>query len=90
MNEEMAARADSRSDLDAPLVSQERRRAVDELLAALPGRDQKLLRMIFLDEEEKAAACRRLGASADYLRVLLHQAKSRFREKLAKRKDAAV
>ena len=76
---------DSRINLDAPLIDQERRRLVESVLAELPRRDQELLRMVFLEEADKAEACERLGVSKDYVRVLLHRALSRFREKLAKR-----
>ncbi|HYM11098.1 MAG TPA: sigma-70 family RNA polymerase sigma factor [Bryobacterales bacterium] len=88
--QEMDARADSRIDLDAPLVNRERRRVVEDVLAKLSRGDQKLLRMIFLDEKNKAEACRQLGVGEDYLRVLLHRAKSRFRKKLAELKDSAI
>ena len=74
---------DNRIDLDAPLINQQRRRLVERVLAELPKRDQKLLRMIFLEEADTAEACGRLGVGKGYLRVLLHRAKSRFRDKLA-------
>ena len=74
---------DSRIDLDAPLINQERRLLVERVLAELPKRDQKLLRMIFLEEVDAAEACGRLGVGEGYLRVLLHRAKSRCRDKLA-------
>lgn len=74
---------DDRIDLDAPLIDQQRRRLVERVLAELPQRDQKLLRMIFLEEADKGEACGRLGVGEGYLRVLLHRAKARFRDKLA-------
>ena len=76
---------DRRIDLDAPLINQERRRRVESVLAKLPQQDQELLRMVFLDVGDRAAACERLGVSKDYLRVLLYRARSRFRDKLPRR-----
>ena len=75
---------DQRIDLDMPLINQERKRLVERVLAELSKRDRELLQAVFLEETEKPEACRRLGVDQDYLRVLLHRAKSRFREKLTK------
>jgi len=86
MNEGAEDWPDSRINLDAPLINQERRRLVESVLAELPKRDRDLLRMIYLDEAGKAEACQRLGVSQDYLRVLLYRAMTRFREKLAQRR----
>ena len=83
---DLSDRPDARIDLDAPLVNQERIRLVEMILAELSVRDRELLRMILLDEADRAAACRRFGVDQDYFRVLLHRAKSRFAEKLASQK----
>lgn len=79
---------DSRIDLDAPLIDEERSNVVEGVLAELSKRDRELLRMV-LDGVEAAEACLRLGVDEDYLRVLLHRAKLRFRKKLAKRRGPA-
>ena len=71
--------ADDRVDLEAPLVNQQRRRQVERILEELTERDRELLRMLFLEERDKSEICKRLKISEDYLRVLLHRAKSRFR-----------
>jgi RNA polymerase sigma-70 factor (ECF subfamily) len=42
-------------------------------------RDRDLLRAIFLEEKEKEEICREFGVDREYLRVLLHRAKERFR-----------
>ena len=77
---------DKRIDLDAPLINQERIQLVESILAELSDRDRNLLRMILLEEADRAGACSRLGVDEDYFRVLLHRAKTRFGEKLATRK----
>jgi len=85
MNEGAEDWADSRINLDEPLINQERSRLVESVLAELRQRDRDLLRMIFLEEADKGEVCEQLGVAEGYLRVLLHRALSRFREKLAKR-----
>jgi RNA polymerase sigma-70 factor (ECF subfamily) len=71
--------ADGRVDLEAPLVNQQRRRQVDRILGELPKKDSALLRMFFLEERDKSEICKRFKVREDYLRVLLHRAKVRFR-----------
>ncbi len=77
--------ADDRVDLDVLLVNQQRRRQVDRILEELPEKDRQLLRMFFLEERDKGEICERFKVRKDYLRVLLHRAKSRFRSMHSKR-----
>ena len=79
---------DNSIDLDAPLISQQRRRQVDSVLEELAQKDRDLLRMFFLEERDKADLCKRFDVGEDYLRVLLHRAKSRFRSMYNKRISA--
>jgi RNA polymerase sigma-70 factor (ECF subfamily) len=79
--------ADDSIDLDAPLISQQRRRQVETVLAELPDKDQDLLRRFFLEERDRAELCRQYQVSEEYLRVLLHRAKSRFRSIYSKQYD---
>ena len=51
---------------------------VRKVLVQLPERDQAILRSI-LEEQSKDEICRRFGVSRDYLRVLIHRAKEKFR-----------
>jgi len=89
MNEGADDWPDSRIDLDAPLINEERRRLVEAVLAKLRTRDREVLRMVLYEEADKEEACQRLGVDEDYLRVLLHRATSRFRKALAKHADPA-
>lgn len=79
---------DDTVDLDAPLISQQRRRQVESILEELPRKDRDLLRMYFLEERDKADVCKRFDVGEDYLRVLLHRAKSRFRSMYTKKYSA--
>lgn len=75
---------DQRIDLNVEIVNEERKRVIREVLAKLSPRDRELLRLVFLEEMDKAEVCRRFHTDEDYLRVLLHRAKLRFRAALQK------
>jgi RNA polymerase sigma-70 factor (ECF subfamily) len=62
------------------VVTEERKRMVRKVLADLPEKDRALLRMVFLEEGDRSAISRHFQVDTDYLRVLLHRAKERFRE----------
>lgn len=81
---------DTAIDLDGALVSEEDSRRVKQVLAALPEKDRKLLRAVFLEERDKDQICRELGVDRGYLRVLLHRAKSQFRAYYEKGKREAI
>ena len=66
-------------NLESLAILQETQQAVRNLLLQLPDRDQAILRAIFLDELSKDEVCKKFGVSRDYLRVLLHRAKEKFR-----------
>jgi RNA polymerase sigma-70 factor (ECF subfamily) len=66
-------------NLESLAISKETQEAVRNVLLQLPDRDQAILRAVFLDEMDKDEVCRRFGIGRDYLRVLLHRAKEKFR-----------
>jgi RNA polymerase sigma-70 factor (ECF subfamily) len=70
---------DTRVDTEAHLASQEERTHVRSILASLPEKERELLRWIFFEERDKDEICRLLGVDRNYLRVLLHRARQRFR-----------
>jgi len=76
---------DDRVVLDADIVTDERKRAVCLVLAELPEKDRALLKMMFVDEVDRSAISRHFQVEGDYLRVLLHRAKERFREVVRKK-----
>src|SRR5215468_11879766 len=67
------------------LVNEERKCQVRKVLQDLPAKDRELLRMVFYDEADKDEICRRFGVDREYLRVLVHRAKARFRKELLER-----
>jgi len=77
------------ADAEGTLIEREEQAHVREVLGGLPEKDQQLLRWLFFDEADKDEVCRRLGIDRNYLRVLVHRAKARFREGL-ERHEASV
>jgi RNA polymerase sigma-70 factor (ECF subfamily) len=64
---------------DEALATAETVEHVRRVLDELPPKDAAILRAVFLKEHDKDAICREFGVDRDYLRVLLHRAKERFR-----------
>jgi len=65
------------------LLAEERREIVRGVLDQLSARERTVLEAVFLHEKHKDDVCAQLGVGRDYLRVLLHRAKSQFRACLA-------
>ena len=61
------------------MVSKQASERVRKILSGLPARDRDLLRAVFLEEKDKDTVCRDIGVDRDYLRVLLHRAKDKFK-----------
>jgi RNA polymerase sigma-70 factor, ECF subfamily len=68
---------------EAQAVTEERRKMVAQVLIEMPEKDRILLRRVCLDEEDKDAVCREYEVDRNYLRVLLHRARNRFRAVMA-------
>lgn len=75
---------DTRVDNEARMVTQERQWQVKRLLDEMAEKDRTLLRAIFLEDRDKDEVCREMHVDRNYLRVLLHRAKGRFRESMEK------
>jgi len=76
--------ADRTSNAEAAIVAGEQRTRVRRALAALPQRERDLLTWLFFEGRDKDAICRDLHVDRNHLRVMLHRAKARFRETLAR------
>lgn len=62
------------------LMAGEERGRVRDALRRMPEKEQTLLTWLFFEERSKDEICRLLNVDRNYLRVLLHRAKNRFRE----------
>lgn len=70
---------DKVTNLEGMIVSKQCSEQVRNILLGLPARDRELLRAVFLEEKDKDTVCRDFGVDRNYLRVLLHRAKDKFR-----------
>ena len=70
------------------MVNRQQLVEVREVLSAMPQKDQTILRWLFFDGVEKDEVCRRLSVEREYLRVLVHRAKQRFRSDFLGRQKA--
>ncbi len=69
---------------ESDLLQEERSGLVKRALAELSEKDRELLQRIFLDNEDKGAVCKEFSVTREYLRVLLHRARSRLRVVLSR------
>ena len=67
-------------DVVKVLLSAEEAKRVRKVMAELPKRDVYILRAHFFEHRDPDDICRELGIKRDYLRVLLHRAKEKFRK----------
>lgn len=79
MEEDGPEPADKRSNPEAEAVVADRKRIVERVLEAMSARDRELLREVFLEDRDKDEVCRRHKIDREYLRVVLHRARGRFR-----------
>jgi RNA polymerase sigma-70 factor (ECF subfamily) len=80
---------DTSADAESEFLSWERKNIVKQVLAELAKKDRELLQMS-LEELDRAEICKKMGVTDEYLRVLLHRAKRRFKEVLLKITAATI
>jgi len=66
-------------DIEGQMVSRQTKERVRQVMKDLPQKDFALLQAFFLEEKDKDEVCTQFGVDRDYLRVLLHRAKDKFR-----------
>ena len=71
--------AEKKTDLDQLIDSKRTCEQVRQILKDMPTRDRQILWAIFLEEKDKDEVCAKFNVKRDYLRVLVHRAKDRFR-----------
>jgi RNA polymerase sigma-70 factor, ECF subfamily len=69
------------------MIAVQDRARVQRALAALPQKEKDLLRWLFFEERDKDDVCAELKIDRNYLRVMLHRAKARFREQYEQGSD---
>ena len=68
------------------MVGQQEQAEVRDVLSSMPEKDRTILQWLFFEERDKDEVCRQLSVDREYLRVLVHRAKVRFRVDFLKRK----
>jgi RNA polymerase sigma-70 factor (ECF subfamily) len=71
--------------IETALATEEDCEEVRNVLSGLPEKDRKILRLVFFEDRDKEEICRTLGVDREYLRVLVHRAKTKFRADWTKR-----
>jgi RNA polymerase sigma-70 factor, ECF subfamily len=74
-----AALPDPAVDAETSVVVDEDRAHVRTIMESLPQKERQLLQWLFFEECDKDEVCRRLNIDRNYLRVMLHRAKQRFK-----------
>jgi RNA polymerase sigma-70 factor (ECF subfamily) len=72
--------ADPATSVADAISNREMRQKVRDILKKLSKKDHFLLKQVFLNESDKDEVCRHVGASPEYLRVLLYRSKKSFRK----------
>lgn len=80
MPEDVDNLVDGATNPETEAVTEERKALVRNILDELPEKDRRILRAVFLEDTDKADVCKRFDVTRDYLRVLVHRAKVRFRD----------
>jgi RNA polymerase sigma-70 factor (ECF subfamily) len=70
-------------DAETAVGLDEDRAQVRDVMSSLPQKERQLLHWLFFEECDKDEVCRRLNIDRNYLRVLLHRAKQRFKAEFA-------
>ena len=78
-------RVSEEASAETALMDAEQRDQVRKVMAEMPAKDQAILRRVFFEERDKADVCREFEVDREYLRVLLHRAKLRFRSLFVKK-----
>ena len=73
---------DEAAGSEEKLVTDERKQSVRKVLEELPERDRRVLKALFIEDRDKDEVCREFNVDRNYLRVLLHRAKAKFRESM--------
>jgi len=78
----------TQEDFDEELIRSEECARVRLVISELSIRDAAILREIFLKDRPSDEVCEEFGVNRNYLRVLLHRAKDKFREAWLRDPDA--
>jgi len=71
-------------NVEGVVAARQMEQKIREILDQMSERDRRILRAVFLEEQDKDDVCRDFGVDRDYLRVLVHRAKLAFKSEYLK------
>jgi RNA polymerase sigma-70 factor (ECF subfamily) len=72
---------DRKPSAELGVMAAEQREKVRAALAGLPDKEREILRWLFFEDRDKDEICRELNVDRNYLRVLVHRAKAKFKDR---------
>jgi len=78
VDEDTPEPVDQAAAADAKLITEERKQMVAAVLEELTPKERDVLRLVFFEEADRHKISEVFEVDLDYLRVLLHRAKSKF------------
>jgi RNA polymerase sigma-70 factor (ECF subfamily) len=75
---------DGAVNVEGVVAARQMEEKVRQILDDMTERDRRILRAVFLEEQDKDEVCRDFGVHRDYLRVLVHRAKLVFKSEYLK------
>lgn len=75
---------DGAVNVEGVVAARQMEQKVREILDEMAERDRRILRAVFLEEQDKDEVCRDFGVDRDYLRVLVYRAKLAFKSEYLK------
>jgi len=78
VDEDTPEPVDKAAGAETKLITEERKRMVAAVLEELLPKEREILRLVFFEEADRRQISEQFEVDPDYLRVLLHRAKSKF------------
>jgi RNA polymerase sigma-70 factor, ECF subfamily len=78
VDEDTPEPVDKTAGAETKLITEERKQMVAAVLEELSPKEREILRLVFFEEADRLQISEQFQVDPDYLRVLLHRAKSKF------------
>jgi RNA polymerase sigma-70 factor (ECF subfamily) len=88
VDEDTPEPVDKTAGAESKLITEERKQMVAAVLEELLPKEREILRLVFFEEVDRHQISERFQVDPDYLRVLLHRAKSKFQLAYTRRQRA--
>jgi RNA polymerase sigma factor (sigma-70 family) len=88
VDEDTPEPVDKTAGAESKLITEERKQMVAAVLEELLPKEREILRVVFFEEVDRHQISERFQVDPDYLRVLLHRAKSKFQLAYTRRQRA--